>query len=225
MICATARTPKRSRPPSGCWTGSKKSAAEPRRLHLVDVDECEIHTHPTLAKVWRRRGQPMRIPAAGDDHKCAIFGGLDSASGRIIHQINPRKDEGAFMAFLDALAHAFPADEPLVVVLDNASSHQSYAVQEWWRAHTDQFQPFFLPAYSPQLNRIERLWRYLAVSEGEARLPSLVQRSDTSAAGGRDAAHRAPSPLPCRRWAGVPTTPQLSRNRLETVKDLRLMGW
>jgi transposase len=125
------------------------------------VDDCEIHTHPTLAKVWRRRGQPMRIPAAGDDHKCAIFGGLDYVSGRIVYQIHPRKDEDAFMTFLDELAHTFPTDEPVVVVLDNASYHKSYAVREWWRAHADQLQPFFLPAYAPQLNLIERLWRYL----------------------------------------------------------------
>jgi hypothetical protein len=57
------------------------------------VDECAIHTHPTLAKVWRRRGQPLRIPAAGDDHKSAIFSGLDYASGQVIHQINERKDK------------------------------------------------------------------------------------------------------------------------------------
>jgi hypothetical protein len=70
-------------------------------------------------------------------------------------------DEGDFMTFLDELAQAFPADEPVVVVLDNASYHKSYAVQEWWRAHTNQLQPFFLSAYAPQLNLIERLWRRL----------------------------------------------------------------
>jgi hypothetical protein len=88
----------------------------------------------------------MRIPAAGDDHQYAVFGGLDSASGHLVHQITPRKDEDAFMTFLDELAQAFPADEPLVVVLDNASYHKSYAVQDWWRAHAGQIQPFFLPA-------------------------------------------------------------------------------
>ena len=48
-----------------------------------------------------------------------------------------------------------------MVVLDNTSYHMSYGVQEWWRAHTDQFQPFFLPASAPQLHLIERLWRSL----------------------------------------------------------------
>src|SRR5262245_28886646 len=98
MICATVRMPKRWPPPSRSWTGSKRSVAEPGRLRLVDVvdvDDCETHTHPTLAQVWRRRGQPLRIPAAGDDHQCAIFGGLDYASGHMVHQINAHTDEGA----------------------------------------------------------------------------------------------------------------------------------
>jgi hypothetical protein len=76
----------------------------------------------------------MRIPAAGEDHKGAGCGGLDDASGHVIHQLNARKDnarkdEEAFLPFLDALANAFPADEPVVVVLDNASDHKSHAVR------------------------------------------------------------------------------------------------
>ena len=65
------------------------------------------------------------------------------------------------MTFLEQLLQAIPADEALVVVLDNAGDHKSLAMREWWRAHAAQLHPFFLPAYSPQLNLIERLWRYL----------------------------------------------------------------
>jgi hypothetical protein len=101
----------------------------------------------------RRRRPPVRD-----------IGGLDYGSGHVVHQINTRKDEGASMTlltFLAALAHDFSADETLVVVPDNASYHQSHALQEWWRAETNQLQRFFLPASAPQLNLIERLWRYL----------------------------------------------------------------
>jgi Winged helix-turn helix len=52
----------------------------------VYLDECEIHTHPSLANVWRRQGQPMRIPAAGEDQKCAVFGAVEYASGQVIFQ-------------------------------------------------------------------------------------------------------------------------------------------
>ena len=65
------------------------------------------------------------------------------------------------MDFLERLLEALRPDESVVVVLDNAGYHKSLAMREWWRAHAAQLQPFFLPAYSPQLHLIERLWRYL----------------------------------------------------------------
>jgi hypothetical protein len=74
-----------------------------------------------------------------------------------VHSISPRKDETAFMTFLEQLLQAIPADEALVVVLDNAGYHKSLALREWWRAHAAQLQPFFLPAYTPQLNLINSI--------------------------------------------------------------------
>ncbi len=65
------------------------------------------------------------------------------------------------MAFLDHLAQILPPTEPAVLVLDNASYHKSQAVRAPWQPLSDRLQPFFLPAYAPQLNLIERLWRYL----------------------------------------------------------------
>lgn len=103
----------------------------------------------------------MRIPAAGEDRKCAVFGAVDYASGQVIFQLSARKGEDAFLAFLEHLAQALPADEPALLVLDNVGYHKSHRVRNQWRVFGDRLQPFFLPAYAPELNLIERLWRYL----------------------------------------------------------------
>jgi transposase len=71
------------------------------------------------------------------------------------------KGEAAFSAFLDYLAEALPVDEPAVIVLDNVGYHKSHVLREVWRRYANRLEPFFLPAYAPQLNLIERLWRYL----------------------------------------------------------------
>ncbi len=52
----------------------------------------------------------------------------------------------------------------------------SHALREWWRAHAGRIQPFFLPAYTPQLNLIERLWRYLKDKLACHRLWNDVER-------------------------------------------------
>lgn len=103
----------------------------------------------------------MRIPAAGDDRKCAVFGAVDYASGQVIFQLSARKGEDAFLAFLEHLAKALPADEAALLVLDNVGYHKSHRLRDQWRVFGNRLQPFFLPVYAPELNLIERLWRYL----------------------------------------------------------------
>ena len=122
-------------------------------LHLVYVDECEVHRHPRLAKVWRRRGCVLRVPAAGEDKKFVVYGGLDYASGRVVWQTAATKDSAAFARFLDQLAETFPEGQ-VVVVLDNVGYHTSHEVRRCIR-------PLWLPVYAPELNLIERVWRYL----------------------------------------------------------------
>jgi len=124
------------------------------------VDECEVHRHPRLAKVWRRRGCVLRVPAAGEDKKFAVFGGLDYASGRVVWRTSATKDGAAFVRFLDHLAGAFP-DGQMVVVLDNVGYHKRHEVRRWWIAHRDRIRPLWLPAYAPELDLIERVWRHL----------------------------------------------------------------
>jgi hypothetical protein len=150
---------------------------------VVYLDECEVHTHPYLAKVWQRKGQPLKIPAAGEDQKFTVFGAVDYATGQVLWQTSARKDETAFSAFVDYLAQTLPATEPVVVVLDNVGYHKSHALREVWRRHANQLEPFFLPAYAPQLNLIERLWRHLKAKLANHRwwndLDRLQQATDT----------------------------------------------
>jgi transposase len=124
------------------------------------VDECEIHTHPGLAKVWQRREHPVKVPAAGEDHKVVVLGALDYASGRLVWQISPQKNGEEFAHFLDTLVTTFP-EGAVIVVLDNVGYHKSHALRDQWRRIADRVTPFWLPAYAPQLNLIERVWRWL----------------------------------------------------------------
>ncbi len=103
----------------------------------------------------------MKIPAAGEDEKFVVFGALDYATGQIIEQISARKGEEPFTVFLDHLVAALPPDEPILIVLDNVGYHKSHALRLHWQRLADHVEPFWLPAYAPQLNLMERVWRFL----------------------------------------------------------------
>jgi transposase len=62
-----------------------------------------------------------------------------------------------FFAFLMAMLDK--VSKPLVVILDNASIHTAKKLQPYWDLLEEKGMRFyFLPPYSPELNRIELLW-------------------------------------------------------------------
>lgn len=67
--------------------------------------------------------------------------------------------------FLQEIRDRRVGSQPQVVVLDNAPMHRSEVFQAKlpdWQAQG--LYIFFLPAYSPHLNRIERLWKQIKCS-------------------------------------------------------------
>lgn len=47
----------------------------------------------------------------------------------------------------------------ILLVLDNARYHHALLLQPWLESMSDVLELFFLPAYSPDLNPIEMLWK------------------------------------------------------------------
>ena len=79
-----------------------------------------------------------------------------------------------FVAFLRAIPRV--AAQPLVVVLDNGSIHVSRLVREARAAlQRDGIYLYYLPPYSPQLNRIEPVFKQIKHHE-------MPKRSHTSKA-------------------------------------------
>src|SRR3954453_14010915 len=65
-----------------------------------------------------------------------------------------------FVRLLEALRAKHPDTRRFILYLDNARYYSKPCVKEWLSAHRE-FRLVPLPAYSPNLNLIERLWRFL----------------------------------------------------------------
>ena len=79
-----------------------------------------------------------------------LYAALDPATGESFCLYLPGMDGGCFEAFLGELSEAYP-DHHLLVVLDGAPSHRSERI-----AHPDNVSLLGLPAYSPELDPVER---------------------------------------------------------------------
>jgi transposase len=127
---------------------------------LIYQDEMEIHRHPALSRMWAPVGQQPEVPAPGKNEKKVVYGGVDYRSGRMTYTVADSKCGAAFLLFLTALLAAY-AGKKIRLVCDNGRFHTTKAVQQWLAAHRDQIEVYWLPAYSPSLNLIERLWGHL----------------------------------------------------------------
>ena len=61
-----------------------------------------------------------------------LFAALDTATGAVIGSCMKRHRAREFRSFLDEVESAVPADLDIHVVMDNASSHKTRLIQDWF---------------------------------------------------------------------------------------------
>lgn len=126
-------------------------------IDLYYLDEAGFALRPALSYAWQPVGERLEVLHTGRAQINVL--GLLRCSGALL----PWICEGAItsetvIACLDHLAAGLV--RPSVVVLDNATMHRSAAFKAClarWQQQGLQVQ--YLPSYSPELNRIEHLWR------------------------------------------------------------------
>ena len=90
----------------------------------------------------------------------SLFAALDVKGGTIIGKCMPRHRANEFRRFLDVVEKNVPADFDIHVVMDNASSHKTQMIRDWfakrprWHAH-------FTPTSSSWINQVERFFGLL----------------------------------------------------------------
>jgi transposase len=129
-------------------------AATPETVILY-ADESRIQLLPLLRAMWCWVGQQMRVPTPGSNVTRMIFGALDIHSGRWTYLIRQHMRKEDFIAFLEHLLTIYTG--PIILIVDNYSSHTAYLVQEWLQSYP-RLKLFYLPKYCSHLNPVENIW-------------------------------------------------------------------
>jgi transposase len=107
------------------------------------------------------QGSQLRVESPGKPNPWyALLGSLEYPSGEGLYPIHQRKRHQEVRTHLEELLERDP-DAFWIVVLDNASAHTTPQLDEFWTRYQDRLCPVFQPTYSPHLNLIERLWRFM----------------------------------------------------------------
>ena len=131
--------------------------AKTGEIELAYVDESGFTPQPPNRSAWTLRGETHRVTAKRG-RRLNVIGAMLSSGKLMLAKLWRSVNGKFFFAFLMALVNSI--QKPVVVILDNASIHTSKKLEPYWELLKEKgMQFYFLPPYSPELNRIEMLWR------------------------------------------------------------------
>jgi transposase len=141
----------------------QRKAAGGQKTRRYFVDGC----HPVwgvelLYCCWLLVGQRLLVGVGGGRKRLNILGAYcpDDQEYLDLRLTRDNINGQQFVNLLRQLRSSHPHTERFILYLDNARYYHAEVVQEWLSRHPE-FQLEPLPAYSPNLNLIERLWKFL----------------------------------------------------------------
>ncbi len=119
--------------------------------------------HPTHnvqpAYGWIKKGIRKEIPANTGRARLNLSGAIDVVSHNVLIQEDQTLNAISTIRFFQKIEEAYPCKRTIHVFCDNAPYYRNKAVKQYLA--TSKIVLHFLPPYSPNLNPIERLWKWM----------------------------------------------------------------
>jgi hypothetical protein len=125
------------------------------------ADEADIDLNPRIGFTYMRRGRQPLVLTPGKNVKRYVAGALNSRTGTVTYVLGERKSSGLFLALIEALCRRYRRSRVIHLVPDNCITRKSKQTLCRIAALAGRVVLHFLAPYSPESNRIERLWKQM----------------------------------------------------------------
>ena len=136
----------------------RKNLTENQLILFGDSVHPQHNTSAT--KVWIKKGEEKLIPSNTGRDRINISGFYEPESADLTYSETETVNSDSFIKLLSKVEKKYPEKELINLIIDNSKVHYSKLVQAYLKEHP-KIRLIFIPPYSPNLNLIERLWKFL----------------------------------------------------------------
>ena len=115
--------------------------------------------NPVLSSGWIRKGRDFDVKTNSGRQRVNINGAIEMRSLNVVSRSCKRVNGSSMCDLLRAIRLKHSKEKKIHLILDNAGYNKSYEVKDL--AKELGIKIVYLPSYSPNLNPIERLWKYM----------------------------------------------------------------
>ena len=126
---------------------------------ILYMDGVHPQHNTMLAYGWIKKGQDNIIKSNTGRQRININGALDADTLAVITREDESINAISTIALLKQVEVAYPSAVVIYVICDNARYYRSKLVGQFLAI--SRVKLLFLPSYSPNLNLIERLWKFM----------------------------------------------------------------
>jgi transposase len=123
------------------------------------ADSTHPHHNAVISYGWIKKGEDFEILCNSGRHRLNINGAVDIANLDVITRTCEWVNADSICELLKAIKSKNPNDKKITLIMDNAAYNRSRKVKIL--AKKLGISLFYLPPYSPNLNPIERLWKFM----------------------------------------------------------------
>lgn len=126
---------------------------------ILFVDGVHPQHNTTCTNAWIKKGEIKEIKSNTGRKRVNWNGAYDPLSQDVLLHESDTINADTVIEMLKKIEKAYPEKEKIYIILDNARYYRNANVTEYLKTSPIEFR--FLPPYSPNLNLIERLWKFM----------------------------------------------------------------
>jgi len=140
-------------------TYEARLAAMKKNEEIVFIDGVHPQHNTVCGKAWIKKGETKNIESNTGRSRINLSGAYNPKNNDVIIQEDKKLNRESTIKFFQKIETKYIDAETIFAIVDNAKYFKNEDVRQF--LETSRIKLIYLPTYSPNLNLMERLWKFM----------------------------------------------------------------